>query len=70
MLGVGHLYRRSTDNKQRVNNRQTLPSTYKKQNVAIDNAASSGEEGKYTKYVSFPCSLQEAALPIFNVISR
>jgi hypothetical protein len=54
---LSNSFRRSTDHKQRAN---------KKQNVEIDSAASSGGQGNYMKYVSFPWFLLEAALSILN----
>jgi hypothetical protein len=55
---LGKSFRRSKQHKQRVN---------KKQNVEIDSAASSGGQGNYMKYVSFPWLRREAALSIFDV---
>jgi hypothetical protein len=55
---LANFFQRSTDYKQRVN---------KIQSVEIDSAASSGGQGKYLKYVSFPWTPLEAALSIRNV---
>ena len=54
----GNFFRTSTKYKQSVN---------KKQNVETDSAVSSGGQGKYMKYVSFPLPPLEAALSVFNV---
>jgi hypothetical protein len=51
---LGNFFRRPADLKQRV---------HRKQNVAIDSAASSGGQGKY----SFPWFTLETALSIFDV---
>jgi len=59
MHNMSDIFRKSADNKQRV---------YKKQNVEIDSAASSGGQGKYMKYVSFPWPPLEKQMPFLNVI--
>jgi hypothetical protein len=53
---LGNFCWRLTDRKQRVN----------KKNSEIDSAASSGGQGKYMNYVSFPWLPLETALSIFN----
>ena len=66
---LGNFFRISTDNKQRINTKQSFIALLnKKQNVEIESPASSGGQGKYTKYFSFPRSPLEAELSIFNVI--
>jgi hypothetical protein len=54
---LGNFFHRPTAQKQRVN---------KKQKVEIDSPASSGGQGKYMKYVSFPWLPREAALSVLN----
>jgi hypothetical protein len=39
----------------------------RKENVGIDSPASSGKKEKYTKHVSLPLALVDAALSILNV---
>jgi len=51
---LGNFFRCSAHHKQRV---------HRKQNVAIDSAASSGGQGKY----SFPWSALETAMSVFKV---
>jgi hypothetical protein len=57
-LTLGYLCRRATDHKQRLN---------RKQNAEIDSPASSGGQGNYMKYVSFPWPLLESA---FSILKR
>jgi hypothetical protein len=55
MLDAGNFFWRSTYHNQHVN---------KKQNVEIDSPATSGGQGKYMKYVSFPWLLLVVALSV------
>jgi hypothetical protein len=64
MLDAG----RYTNQKQCVNKKQLL-ATFKLKNPEVDSLASSGDQAKYMKYVSFPLPLLEAALSIFNFTS-
>ena len=55
---LSNFFRRSTDDKKRVN---------KKQYIEMDSPVSNENKGKYMKLVSFSWSLLEAALSILNV---
>ena len=57
MLGAGYFFLRSTDHKQRV----------KKQNIEIEGAVTTGDQGKRAYFMYLPWSPIYATLSIFNV---
>jgi hypothetical protein len=63
----GNLFRRSTEQKQRVRNKMHLARVNKKENVEINSTATTGGQENLTYFVYFPWPPVEAALPISNV---
>ena len=64
---MGNFFRWLTDHKQPVNKKQKLPIACNKPDTELYSAASSGGQGKYTKYVSLSWPPLEAALSIPNL---
>ena len=63
---LGNLFRISTNHKRSVRKKRFQSRVNKKQNVDIDNAASTGGQGKLTYFMYFSWSPVQAALSVFN----